>query len=168
MAMGEDTYVASGWGGYYNGDGTSFSCPVMAGAVACLRQALPYASVQDICDALRASGNNASEPNSYDGYGIPDMVAALHMFDGVNDVTMGENELLSVFPNPSRGKVTVKTINDIEPQEIAVYGITGSLICKALNANELEGVLNTLNSGVYTINVISEQGNQTIKLVVTR
>ena len=44
MAMGEGTYVASGYGSwwpYYNGNGTSFATPVLAGAVACLRQARP-------------------------------------------------------------------------------------------------------------------------------
>ena len=41
MAMGEGTFVASGypdWGDYYNGSGTSFSTPVLAGAVACMQR----------------------------------------------------------------------------------------------------------------------------------
>ena len=48
MAMGQDTYVATGYQGweYYNGSGTSFATPVLAGAVACLRQARPYATVR--------------------------------------------------------------------------------------------------------------------------
>ena len=92
MAMGEDTYVASGypgWQPYYTGSGTSFSNPVLAGAVACLRQACPNASVLEICDALRAVGNNANNPDSYNGYGIPDFLAALNMLNAVEELEFG-------------------------------------------------------------------------------
>ena len=168
MAMGEDTYVASGWGGYYNGDGTSFSNPVLAGAVACLRQALPYTSVQAICNALRASGNNANNPDSYNGYGIPDFVMALSSFDAVNEVSTTENDVLSVYPNPSKGKVNVALKEDIDMTNMTVYDNIGRVIVNTLNVNELESILNNLNSGVYTIKVVSDKGNQTLKLVLTR
>ena len=171
MAMGEGTYVASGnpggfWGDYYNGNGTSFSNPVLAGAVACLRQARPNASVQQICDALRAAGNNASTPNSYDGYGIPDFVAALEMLD-IEEVTV-ENEIFSVFPNPSNGNVKVTFKEGVDGYEMTVYDNIGRMIVNTMNVNELEAALNNLGSGVYTVSVISEFGSQTLKLVVAK
>ena len=172
MALGQDTYVASGYSGwqpYYNGSGTSFSCPVLAGAVACLRQALPYASVQAISDAIRASGNNSSNPNSYDGYGIPDFLAVLNMFDAVNEVPMGENEILSVYPNPSKGMVKVALRDGInEISGIIVYDMTGREILNTLSVNELETTLNNLSSGVYTVKVDSENGVHTLKVVLTK
>ena len=173
MAMGEGTYVASGYGSwwpYYNGDGTSFSCPVLAGAVACLRQARPYASVQEICDALRAAGNYANNPDNYYGYGIPDFVAALEMIDNVVEENMGEDEILSVYPNPGRnfrvafndGQYGDNGFNGL------VYGMTGQVLCNTNNINELEAVLNGLSSGVYQVKVDTERGSQVVKVVVLK
>lgn len=168
MAMGQDTYVASGWGGYYNGSGTSFSCPVLAGAVACLRQAFPETSVQQICDVLRAVGNNANTPNNYNGYGIPDFKAAYDMLvSGVGEV-MAENEIISVFPNPSNGNVKVTIKEGYDKTNMTVYDNIGRVVANTSNINELETVLNNLDSGVYSVNVISENGSQTIKVVLTK
>ena len=167
MAMGEDTYVASGWGGYYNGSGTSFSCPVLAGAMACLRQARPSASVQEICDAVRAAGNNANTPNSYNGYGIPDFVAALNMIEAVDEV-MSENEIVSIFPNPSKDKVHISVKEDANLTGIKVYDNIGREIFNTMSVSELETTLNNLSSGVYTVNVSSDKGNQVVKLVLTK
>lgn len=168
MAMGQDTYVASGWGGYYNGSGTSFSCPVLAGAVACLRQAFPETSVQQICDVLRAVGNNANTPNNYNGYGIPDFKAAYDILvSGVGEV-MAENEIISVFPNPSNGNVKVTIKEGYDKTNMTVYDNIGRVVANTSNINELETVLNNLDSGVYSVNVISENGSQTIKVVLTK
>lgn len=170
MAMGEGTYVASGYGSwwpYYNGDGTSFSCPVLAGAVACLRQARPNASVQEICDALRAAGNNVNNPDNYNGYGIPNFVDALGMVS-VGEVALGENEVLSVFPNPSKGNVKVTFKDGVDNADMTVYDNMGRVIINTMNVNEIESVLNNLSSGVYTVQVNSERGNQVLKVVLTK
>ena len=170
MAMGKDTYVASGypnWWPYYNGDGTSFATPVLAGAVVCLRQARPDASVQEICDALRAAGNNANNPDSYNGYGIPDFVAALGMLD-VAEISADDNNIVSVFPNPSKGNVNVTLKEGIDKANMTVYDNIGRIIINTVNTNELEAALNNLNSGIYTVNVVSENGSQTIKVVLTK
>ena len=170
MAMGEDTYVASGypgWQPYYTGNGTSFSNPVLAGAVACLRQACPNASVQEICDALRTVGNNANNPNNYDGYGIPDFLAALNLLNAVEELEL-DDEIISVFPNPSKGKVKVAIFDGITIYGITVYGITGSVLVNTNNINELETTLNNLSSGIYTVKVDAEKGNQTVKVVICK
>jgi hypothetical protein len=170
MAMGEGTYVASGYGSwwpYYNGDGTSFSNPVLAGAVACLRQARPNASVQEICDAVRAAGNNANNPDNYNGYGIPNFVDALGMVS-VGEVALGENEVLSVFPNPSKGNVKVTFKDGVDNADMTVYDNMGRVIINTVNVNEIESVLNNLSSGVYTVQVNSERGNQVLKVVLTK
>ena len=166
MAMGEDTYVASGWGGYYNGNGTSFSNPVLAGAVACLRQAFPNASVQQICDAVRAAGNNANNPDSYNGYGIPDFVAALNTLD-LEEIPTGSNHFVNVYPNPAKWKVNVTIKGNVIVNSMTLYDLTGKMLLNTLSISELESALNKLKAGVYTINVITESGSQTIKVVLT-
>ena len=170
MAMGEDTFVAGNPTGdyqYYNGDGTSFSCPVLAGAVACLRQARPNASVQQICDAVRAAGNNANNPDNYNGYGIPDFVRALEIL-GVEEILMGDNDIFAVYPNPSKEKVHVSVKEDAIVTDMTVYDNTGRLIVNTLSINELENTLNNLSSGVYQVKVNTETGSQTLKVVLTK
>ena len=170
MAMGQDTYVA-GYGQYYNGSGTSFATPVMAGAVTCLRQSNPYASVQQICDAIRATGNHANNPDNEYGYGIPDFGEVLEMLHVEETDGNAAVDLISVFPNPAQGSVRV-TLNTGAKAWITVYDFMGRLLFQydfnGLNHTSLENKFNMLNSGIYFINAISESGSQTIKLVMTK
>ena len=175
MAMGEDTYVASGnpggwWGDYYNGSGTSFSCPVLAGAVACLRQAFPYASVQEICDVVRQCGNRADNPDSKYGYGIPDFSAAFEVLH-VDDTFTAQNNILSVFPNPSKGEVHIR-LNEVSIAELSVYDIMGHLLktyhFNGLNHTTFERYLNDLSNGVYFIKADAENASQTVKVIITK
>lgn len=175
MAMGEETFVATGnsyWGeNYYTGSGTSFSCPVLAGAVACLRQARPYASVQEICDAVRSCGNRAGNPDSYYGYGIPDFSKALGVLAIEEPVGNTPANILTVYPNPATDMVHVK-LNDAHKAELTVFDITGRKLFtytfNGLNHTTLEQHFNSLDSGVYVINAVSDAGCQSIKLVLAR
>ena len=173
MAMGQGTLVASGTGGgwpYYNGNGTSFATPVLAGAVACLRQALPYASVQDLCDAIRQSGDHANSPNNYYGYGIPDFSQALETLH-VEDTFVQKNDLILVFPNPSQGEIHV-AMKEGYQAEITVYDILGRRLndyhFNGLNHTTFESYLNSLSNGVYFIKAESDRGSQVVKLVMAR
>ena len=175
MAMGEGTYVASGSPGwewdYYNGNGTSFATPVLAGAVACLRQARPYASVQEICDAIRACGNQATNPDNYYGYGIPDFSQVLELLHVEEPTGPYLGQIISVFPNPSHGEVHVQlnqgakalvTVFDFMGRQLYTYNFNG------LNHTTLENYLNGLDSGIYFINSTSDLGSQTVKFVITK
>lgn len=58
------------------GSGTSFASPIVAGMVACLREANPDTSVEKLLNAIRESGNQSDLPNVAVGYGIPDFAKA--------------------------------------------------------------------------------------------
>ena len=175
MAMGEGTYVASGdlggwYGNYYNGNGTSFSNPVLAGAVACLRQAFPHASVQEICDVVRQCGNRASSPDNENGYGIPDFAAAFDALH-VEDTFVQKTELVEVFPNPSDGHIHIRMKEGYQA-EIDVFDLLGrhleSYHFNGLNHTTLERFLEGLASGVYLLKATSEEGSQTLKFVIAK
>lgn len=60
-------------------NGTSFSCPNMAGLAACLWQGFKEFNNIRILDALRQAGSKASAPDDRVGYGIPDVRKATMM-----------------------------------------------------------------------------------------
>lgn len=97
-------------------NGTSFSSPVLAGAVACLVQANPMSTAQEIIQAVRESADQFNTPDSLKGYGIPDFCQAL--------VSVPEIEIdgLKVFPNPANqelhilsGEYLIEEIQLIDP-----------------------------------------------------
>jgi len=64
-------------GGYATANGTSFSCPLVAGTAALLLQAKPDATVDEISRALRTTASQASRPDNLLGFGVVDAFAAL-------------------------------------------------------------------------------------------
>ena len=174
MAMGYGTYVAgdpnSWWGSYYNGSGTSFATPVLAGAVTCLRQAFPDISVQDFCDAVRQVSNRADHPDNYNGYGIPDFAAALNLLH-VEDTFVQKEEIIMAYPNPAKGNIHI-AMKEGYQAELSVFDVMGRQLYNyhfnGLNHTTLENYLNSLGAGIYFIKANSELGSQTLKLVLTK
>ena len=79
MAIGSSTSVVSGSGSIQHNNGTSFSCPTLAGMVACLWLALPGKTAKQIIQLVREAGNNASHPDNIYGYGTPDFWKAYQL-----------------------------------------------------------------------------------------
>ena len=85
------------------GNGTSFSSPILCGAAACLWQAFPTATAQDIRNAITTSAHLYAQPNDSMGYGIPDFRKAFELLDEAGAATWAAAEPsdVLVFPNPS-------------------------------------------------------------------
>lgn len=71
--------IAANGKGIKGASGTSLSSPLVAGLIACLRQAVPDATNQELLDAVRATANQADNPDSELGYGRPNFAAAYRM-----------------------------------------------------------------------------------------
>jgi len=83
-AQGSSAYV-QGRKNVQTASGTSFSGPIMAGAVACLFQAFPDNNNMEIFDAVRISSNQIKSPNDKLGYGIPDFLKAYSYLQKMQD-----------------------------------------------------------------------------------
>ena len=72
VALGAPARVISGRGTITSSMGTSFSSPVVCGLVACLWQAMPDKTAEEIMEIIRRTGNNYQHPDNIYGYGVPD------------------------------------------------------------------------------------------------
>jgi serine protease AprX len=66
-----DAPVANGKGKYSMVEGTSFSCPIVAGMAACFMQKYPSVPVMGVADSLRKSCNRYPYYDYMHGYGVP-------------------------------------------------------------------------------------------------
>lgn len=81
-AQGVKAIVASAGDGFYGSQGTSFASPILCGMVACLRQANPNKTVQQVISALEFSATQYNNPDTILGSGIPDIMLANQYLGG--------------------------------------------------------------------------------------
>lgn len=94
-AWGVQTYVASSSGGYYFSNGTSFSTPLVAGGMACLREAFPMVTNSDLKNAVKFTSSNLNQHDSILGHGIADFEAAYNLLKAQNTDTSSEFLIIS-------------------------------------------------------------------------
>lgn len=168
MAHGYGVIVAAPYDAYYDGSGTSFSCPVLAGMATCLWQANKQMPASDIRDALRQSGSYYSNPNNEYGYGIPDFVAALETLSVEDNPEFVLNYLISVYPNPSNGNVDV-FINIEDKVSVEIFDQTGKLLyvneLTHYDKADLSMFLSDLNRGLYLLKINGNEKGQAVKFV---
>jgi subtilisin family serine protease len=151
VARGGNSFLAFPSGGYGPGNGTSFSCPILAGAVACFWQRHSTFSNIKVLDTLRNTASNKLTPNNTRGWGVPD-ICALPV--GLKDVAM-VNTLFNVFPNPTSSKINVE-INALNGDvvTIEVYNAIGEMVLRT-NSDQIKTQidLSPLSNGVYFLKV---------------
>jgi len=99
VARGQGTYVASAYqNAVGQGNGTSFSSPVSAGAVASLWSVNPNLSPYWIRLAIQQSADRFLSPDTLYGYGLPNFEQAMNIL-GVNNQSP-DNNIIKLFPNP--------------------------------------------------------------------
>jgi hypothetical protein len=76
VSVGVATVLSNTSGNTTTGNGTSFSCPNMAGLAACLWQLFPEFNNWKIITTLRQSADRFNTPHEQYGYGLPNMKKA--------------------------------------------------------------------------------------------
>ena len=113
-AVGWQTYVGRENDKTVRGNGTSYSAPMFAGMVACLRQAFPNKTSIEIIDAVRKSGANYAVPDSALGYGITDFLKAYNLLLETDNKNLSFNFNTFVITGKNEISFTVKTKEDTE------------------------------------------------------
>ena len=90
--------------------------------------------------------------------------SAVLVTEGTNVSEMTANDI-NVYPNPAKDFVKIHTNNNIS--SVKVYNCLGMMVEEIeVNANEVELNTSDYNTGVYFINVETEDGNSIKKVVV--
>jgi subtilisin family serine protease len=71
VATGAPARLVNGRGAIMDDMGTSFSAPIVCGLMACLWQAMPTKTAEEIMELVRRSSSNYDHPDNIYGYGMP-------------------------------------------------------------------------------------------------
>ncbi|MCF6242105.1 MAG: S8 family peptidase, partial [Bacteroidales bacterium] len=161
-AQGMPAVVIAANGAVSASSGTSFSAPIVTGAVTCLWQAHPELSNMQIIDAIKRSADRYSQPDTVFGYGIPDFYAAHIYLNAMGKIDENTGNLLNVFPNPFKNTLNIafysKNINFPYDTKIEVFDVQGKKVIDA-SVNDVDENYNLvvienvekLSKGVYIV-----------------
>jgi hypothetical protein len=148
------------------GNGTSYSGPLVAGLVACLMQAHPTKSNQQIFDAILMSSDRFDSANTAYGYGIPDGLIADSLLASWPVSKLNDKKLadVKIYPNPARDVLKIQC----EPNSSFVLR---NNLGQVVKQGDLKNWLNFLAvseypSGNYTLEVHSEDQVIAKKLLI--
>ncbi len=162
VAQGYNTAIIYGNGVLTVGTGTSFSTPIVAGALACLWQAVPSVSAEDIRLASRYNASQAGSPDDLVGWGIPDIMATHNtlVYLSAKGETKNELPFFSLAPNPFTNATFLRSNTLIESQvKVEVYANDGTKlfvteINSRLASNTYLTGFQNLPAGLYFLKVI--------------
>ena len=173
-SVGWNTYLISPFTDeVIQGNGTSFSAPMMTGMVACLWQSLPDKTNIEIMRLVEESSSQYSSPDSLLGYGLPNIFNAYSKETGVIYSAPREDLIEDVFPIPVTDLVNIIFVSKVSQGVIIrLYSEKGDLII-SVSDTVLQGKnklvlsqLSALPSGSYILEVESAEGNRATTTIV--
>ena len=164
VARGGASFVVSATNAIVQNNGTSFSSPILAGALACLKQALPNNSNQELIDFMQQSASQYSTPDYFLGYGIPDFQQAKSLgleFEAAN------RKSFKVYPNPVRDNLQIQFYGTVQNAEISVFDVIGKHLFTKPISRQLNTLdLSTIRKGVYIVTILADnKKSNTFKLI---
>jgi hypothetical protein len=155
-AQGSRTVLVNAFGNVGSANGTSFSAPIISGLSACLWQALPNLSVDEISARIKLSASLWKNPNNQLGYGLPNFMLAHDSLAGIK-----QTDQLYLFPNPTDGKINVRLSDPIQSTfSLSIISNTGIILKKEMYFSQ--SLVHTITipdnypSGLYIIKLESD------------
>ena len=183
VALGAGVYtVEPATEGYLYSTGTSFACPLVAGAAALILTAHPELTPLQVREALINTADRADDPNNEYGYGLVNTVKAINYWG--EKIAQPISPLrVSTYPNPfypaKTGLVHIVFHLDRDSRvKISIYNILGQKVAEPMNGTRPQGVNqevlwngrgnsgNRLPSGIYFCRVQTDYYDATHKLIL--
>lgn len=160
-AMGVYATIISPFGDITYASGTSFSSPIMAGAMACLSGAFPDEQPSELRRRVRESASRYNNPTNQMGYGIPDFSDAYDKCLGTEEFDLN---LVNIYPNPTVNLLKIES--KIPVSQIQLISFEGKIIRKYKADTELQ--LSDLPAGVYILKVQLANGKTEVKKLIKK
>jgi len=166
MAQGEDAAIVTQNGNVSFANGTSFSSPITAGAVASLWQAVPNLKNDVVMQAIRESASLYNNPTDQMGYGIPNFGDALDalLLLSVEDQLQENN--FALYPNPVTTQINISFPKNAENADFALYNVLGKRILQTrITALKNTVDVSGLSSGMYIASITSNNKTTSYKII---
>jgi subtilisin family serine protease len=148
-AQGTATATINESGVVVGSNGTSFSAPLMSGAVACLIHAFPNLPPAVIYEKIREGSSQFNSPDNLLGYGIPNF-GAIYQTLSINN-----NEVSLKFYVDR--DVLVFALSE-KIQRIQLFNLQGQLVLEQKSSAEIANIdLTHLQNGIYIFRVNEKQ-----------
>ena len=176
MAMGSSDYHACYTSNncYGSGSGTSYSCPLLAGASALLLEADPSLTPMQLSTLLKSTASQSNNPNNSYGWGIIDTYAALQSLvtnSEENNKAPEDFYVLQNFPNPFNPSTKIRfSVPERSHVKLVLYDLLGREIDVLFNeemnpgTKELEFNGSRLASGIYLVRMVADNYQKTLKI----
>lgn len=163
VARGLSTFVINDQNNIINNSGTSFSAPLIAGALACIMEALPDKSPEEVKQLVRESASQFTSPDNFLGFGIPNFGDALQLGLSIGDEQFNQ---IDVFPNPVKDQLIISLSNVDALGKISIYNPLGKLVFQS-KTTENYNQINVLNwaAGIYILKLDSGSTSKQFKLI---
>lgn len=170
VAVGAGTVVGSSQDIVTTANGTSFSSPLVCGLATAFWQANPTLSNMEVIQYLKNSGTQALQPDTLIGHGIPNFARAQALIQ-IHDLPSPSS--FQIYPNPLTDSMPLRVFLGEDyvdkSMEIKIFDNVGNLISE----DSLEvapkvlfvEVLASLNSGVYLLQLSTNQKSESVKIV---
>ena len=163
-AQGQYPYVSDASGSINNnGSGTSYSGPIVAGMVACLWQALPSKTNQQIKQLITQSADRYAAPTVEFGYGIPDFSLALA--NGILEANASKNDFV-VYPNPANDSISVTLSEGFKTGNVILYTVLGQKVLEEKITTQSSVIsMKSLIKGTYLYKIESNGFSKSGKII---
>lgn len=163
MAMGTAAVVSNTAGTITTSNGTSFSSPILAGAITSFWSAFPTKKNTEIVQLVRSSADRYAAPNNNFGYGIPDFQAALNTALSSDEF---ESRKIKIYPNPIKDLVTIELNEEFLGTQIVIYNAFGQKVKEqVIVTKEQKIAMNTFQPGIYFYSILKNGSSISGKLI---
>ena len=165
MAQGQSAAVLTTTGAVDFSSGTSFSSPILAGAVACLWQSRPETKNFELMQIIRESAHLYQNPTPQMGYGIPNFEIAYNVLLGLGSEDLAQQSLIAIAPNPVKTYFEVSLPASVEQAEVLIYNTIGQLIYRTQVSHSQEQVsMEGWSKGLYIVSVKASGAENNFKI----
>lgn len=157
-AMGSSAAYINTSGTFSAGNGTSYSCPILAGMTTCFLQAVkekrPNLGLSEIKDMMYRSANLYATPSYQMGYGIPNFLTAYNELLSLATSNL-EVDKVKIKINSNEKKIFVQIDENISQNiTINLYNLAGSnLVERIFNTNNFDINSQAFQKGMYILNL---------------